>query len=461
MSSESEEEVVRTTKYKTRSGRISNPTCKTQIAIMPTDGIGQTSATIGQATATTSQTSTTVPTVGMDNSNNPVLISPEELRKLLNSNSNTTLISGDSLPVFRGRKRPCDPPFEESNTFAQHIAMLKSYFSSLTNCNEADKKQLLVRSANSKMGDFHVIVSDLVSGHMFNDSTFDEIVEVLDNMYSNKVSKNIQSISREVRKHEFVEDNNSLPSQISPLAKRLTVICKHYIDDDKIKLREELNKSVTRLPGESESDFIKKQENFLSNLMCNAMLFITLGAQLNDENNKKILGGKFKSLEEIVTQYSKVMRDLPLDKTALYKSSAAKDNTQKNVTDTLVAEQSNNFEEVYYSKSGQFNRGRGRNFRSFRSRGHTNWNRSGNGRGVSVNNNYVDKTETNHYGKYKCYECGHFGHIAKYCKTKIRRCMRCGTKSHNTYECDANFDAVRRQKASQEVRFADTGNFLE
>ena len=53
-------------------------------------------------------------------------------------------------------------------------------------CRNMIKKQLLVRSADPKVGDFHLTVTALVQRDYYRDATFDEIVTVLDNIYVEK-----------------------------------------------------------------------------------------------------------------------------------------------------------------------------------------------------------------------------------------------------------------------------------
>ena len=73
--------------------------------------------------------------------------------------------------------------FDEKSTFATHITLLRSHIAAITNLTEYDKKQLLVRSADSKVGDFHVTVSELVNGDYYRKASFNQIVAVLDNIY--------------------------------------------------------------------------------------------------------------------------------------------------------------------------------------------------------------------------------------------------------------------------------------
>ena len=76
--------------------------------------------------------------------------------------------------------------FEERNSFANHVSLLQSYIGAIPNLSEHDKKQLLVMSADSKVGDFHLTVSELVNVEFYQAATFDEIIVVLDNIYVSK-----------------------------------------------------------------------------------------------------------------------------------------------------------------------------------------------------------------------------------------------------------------------------------
>ena len=112
--------------------------------------------------------------------------------------------SPDKLPSFRGRARECDPMFDEKSTFATHITLLRSHIAAIPNLTEYDKKQFLVRSADSKVGDFHLTVSELENGDYYRDESFNQIVEVLDNIYVTKDSSSAQSITRDLRNTRFL-----------------------------------------------------------------------------------------------------------------------------------------------------------------------------------------------------------------------------------------------------------------
>ena len=110
-------------------------------------------------------------------------LTADQLSNLLKMSNST-----DKLPSFRGRAREYDPMFDEKSTFATHITLLRSHIAAIPNLTEYDKKQLLVGSADSKVGDFHLTVSELVNGDYYSNATFNQIVAVLDNIYVTKDS---------------------------------------------------------------------------------------------------------------------------------------------------------------------------------------------------------------------------------------------------------------------------------
>ena len=65
-------------------------------------------------------------------------------------------------------------------------------------------KQLLVRPADKKLGDFHLTVSGLVNGDLYTDATLDEIIEVLENIYIHKERRNISSICRDIKYNSLI-----------------------------------------------------------------------------------------------------------------------------------------------------------------------------------------------------------------------------------------------------------------
>jgi hypothetical protein len=241
-----------------------------------------------------------------------VTISDAQLATLIKS-ANTTVISGDSLPTFRGRKRPNEPYFEEKNTNAHHLALVKSYIQTLNSSTEQDKKQLLVRSADKKLGDFHITVSGLVNGELYREATFDEIVEVLENIYTPKSNRNIASVCSDL-KASTLRDDETLTSQIVDYFGKLSEVSKHLLEDPKLQL---LNKIPVRDPADTNDTFREKQKKFIKDVINNAIYFTQISPQFSEGVQNKILDGEFQTTEGLLSKAVKVIRELPVQKKAI------------------------------------------------------------------------------------------------------------------------------------------------
>ena len=137
----------------------------------------------------------------------------------------------DKLPTFRGRARECDPMFDETSTFSTHIILIKSHIAAIPNLSEYDKKQLLVRSADPNIGDFHLTVSELINGDYYREATLDEIVTVLDNIYVGKSTSSVQAITRELRNTRLFE-TASIGTQLVEKLGKISKVTNHLVGQD-------------------------------------------------------------------------------------------------------------------------------------------------------------------------------------------------------------------------------------
>ena len=164
-SSDEEGEYVRKNITVTRSGRRSVPPLRQETDRVRTDRRQNT-----QRQNTRRRNRQT--TVNMGGVN----LTGQQVTELL-QNRSTTIIGTDSLPKFRGRKRQNDPQFEDQNSFRQHLSLVNNYISTLNNPTEQEKKQVLLRSADPHIGDFHLKMGTGKVNAQKNKGTLGEIVQ--------------------------------------------------------------------------------------------------------------------------------------------------------------------------------------------------------------------------------------------------------------------------------------------
>ncbi|KAF7687114.1 hypothetical protein CDIK_3049 [Cucumispora dikerogammari] len=243
---------------------------------------------------------------------NNMTFTAAELTALLQQ-KNTTIISGNSLPVFRGRKRPSDPTFEEKNSFNQHIALLRSHISTLENCTEADKKQLLLRSADTKVGDFHITCSGLINSGLYTKSSFEDVVTVLQNIYITNATKTINSICRDIKETVFVNDD-TLPSQIVNMFTKSYEVTQYLLESDRVGL---LAKIPVRDAADTDATFLEKQKENLRDIIHHVVFLTHAVPQFSEAVTSKVVNQEFGSTEQLLTKVTQVIRELPIEKKPL------------------------------------------------------------------------------------------------------------------------------------------------
>ena len=243
---------------------------------------------------------------------NNVTFTAAELTALLQQ-KHTTIISGNSLPVFRGRKRPSDPTFEEKNSFNQHIALLRSHISTLENCTETDKKQLLLRSADTKVGDFHITCSGLINSGLYTKSSFEDVVTVLQNIYITNATKTINSICRDIKETVFVNDD-TLPSQIVNLFTKSNEVTQYLLESDRVRL---LTKVPVRVVADTDATFLEKQKENLRDIIHHVVFLTHAVPQFSEAVTSKVVNQEFGSTEQLLTKVTRVIRELPIEKKPL------------------------------------------------------------------------------------------------------------------------------------------------
>ena len=415
----------------------------------------------------------------------------EQLSNLLKT-SNAANYS-DKLPSFRGRARECDPMFDETTSFSTHITLLKSHISAIPNLSEYDKKQLLVRSADPKIGDFHLTVTALVQGEYYKEATFDEIVSVLDNIYVEKNTSSVQSITRDLRNSRLFE-TASIGTQLVETFGKISKVTNHLVGPDGMSFDSQFPVAQVN---ETQDEFEARVINFLKVVINDVLIFAVVGPQLSDELHKKVFSGEFKPPEGVLTTLTKIIRELSSEKKVLC-------NIRKQNVPVCIAEErdyeSNDYEsadvsgetvETYFTRagsrpSGNFGRGRavvqrgrvfrgrgerttttnfeggGMNFGRGTSRGKSRGGRGHEMEGRKSNTSYsvvchnCDKdghlARDCSKAKIKCYKCNELGHLAKYCRAlKGLRCSRCGQENHTTKSCTSSVEEMNEWKKDGKI----------
>ena len=194
-------------------------------------------------------------------------LTAEQLSNLLKTSNAAN--SSDKLPSFRGRARESDPMFDETTSFSTHITLLRSHISAIPNLSEYDKKQLLVRLADSKVGDFRLTVSALVQGDYYRDATFDEIVNVLDNIYVEKKTSSVQSITRDLRQSRLFE-TASIGTQLVETFEKVSKVTNHLVGPDGMNFDSQF---PVIQPNETQNDFEARVVNFLKVVINDVLIF--------------------------------------------------------------------------------------------------------------------------------------------------------------------------------------------
>ena len=469
----SEEEFIRTKNYKTRSGRTSRTRYRRAFTDSDSDSNNSESSSSSNSTSTS------------DSEKMAALnLTAEQLSNLLKTSNAAN--SSDKLPSFRGRARECDPMFDETTSFSSHITLLRSHIAAIPNLSEYDKKQLLVRSADPKVGDFRLTVSALVQGDYYRDATFDEIVNVLDNIYVEKKTSSVQSITRDLRQSRLFE-TASIGTQLVETFEKVSKVTNHLVGPDGMNFDSQF---PVIQPNETQNEFEARVINFLKVVLNDVLIFGIIGPQLSDELHKKVFSGGFKPPETVLTELTKNIRELSSGKAVLC-------NVRKQSVPVCLAEEaafesddyagehdSSETVETYFARAGSrpsrtngtFGRGRavvqrGRIFRGRGERttttnfesGEMNFGR-GTSRGKSRGRGYEMEgrrsTTSNSVvchncdkdghlahncskSKIKCFKCNELGHLAKYCRAlKGLRCSRCGQENHTSKSCTASVEEM-------------------
>lgn len=386
-----------------------------------------------------------------------------KLVEMVKTPKSTTIISGDSLPVFRGRRRPCDAPFEEKTTFSRHVTSLKAHMASLADCTEEDKKQLLIRSADPALGDFHIAVNELANNRALADITFDEMVSILQDAYVSEDAKNIHALCKDLYNTRLTY-GGSFTVDAMAIFQKIAELTHHLVTDDKVNMADMIPGIDVR---DTPQDYHKKMINFYMDLATHAIAWVLVGPQLCSDIRNKTLGTPMCPAKQLL---AKIMAEWR----AKEKKDALK-NTGQVVTETHYVEEGSheNETEAFWANTAQPQRGAPGTYGRFR-RSHTRVPQRGTGRGTSPNvstrGSFIPGGEVSNRGNSgprrgaagrgnnsRCFICNRAGHFAKACPYAGKWCEHHQTRGHTTQECRAGGGSQR----TQEVKVVETATIQE
>ena len=465
-SSTDHEEYIRTHKYVTKSGRVSRPVLK--------DTKGESSKLKHKQRKQKQKTSK------MGDPQPVIQLTQQQFADLVgNRHSTTQVMSTNELPKYRGRRRLVDPAFEETVSFATHMESLKRYIAMLPDdATDEHKKDLLVRSADKKVGDFNALVTKLCNETAGDRSTFDQIVNILHNNYCDKSNKSRRTKNIDIKMSNIIENENTL-AQLIDLYTKVEGVVTDYMEDQKTALRDHFDESFyTNVASE---DLRNKFWRALKDALTHIMAESHVGTLLNDELNKKVFGNKVQRSRDLLDKLTNEIKDNPPEKRILTKKSTGtylvdtdyqeeQFNDEEQETDVIDEEcyyvnntSSRGFNNVRGKKSSGRMRGRSRGRGTSMARGSP---RSGyiGDRAGALECQYVRSQEVNKSksgnsnpssnktnpnamqdGLVKCFRCNKIGHYSSNCRSAAKKypCQRCGKNGHHASRCEAKIEEVR------------------
>ena len=136
----------------------------------------------------------------------------------------------------------------------------------------------MVRSAEPKVGDFHLTVSELIQGEYYKEATFGEIVCVLDNIYVTNSTASVQSITRDLRNNRHFE-TASIGTQLVETFGKIAKVTNHLVGQDGMSFDSQFPVAQAN---ETQDEFHARVVNFLKVVINDVLIFAVVGPQLNE-----------------------------------------------------------------------------------------------------------------------------------------------------------------------------------
>ena len=395
-SDESEPEFIRSEVTTTRSGRKSKPLYKSSETIF--DNKTEIKQNIIMASG--------------------IKLTEKEIKDMLKS-TNTTILNNDDIPKFRGRRRENDPIYEEVNSIKQHINIVNNYINTLTDPTDKDKINVLLRSADPTIGDFHLTLNNFVHSSWFEGLTYDDLCKVLEDSYIEQSEKNIVAVSKELLETRLKNDSSVASKTIETYA-NLSKLADYIVDNSSMNVP-----ATAPVKNDTETDeqFLKRKKQYAHSLIMNAYFLLYLAPQYNTNIVNSILNSPLRTTSTLVSDTTSLIRNNPAEKRVIIINPSKTNDTETLVVENVVEQvskiqdqgssQTNDYEnfepetEMYYAD-------RGRNFnRNYRGRSMVGRYQGRNNRNMRPGARSMGK---NIHADYICNSCGIRGHIKRNCR---------------------------------------------
>ena len=140
-----------------------------------------------------------------------------------------------------------------------------------------------------------------------------EIVSVLDNIYVEKKTSSVQSITRDLRNSRLFE-TASIGTQLVENFGKISKVTNHVVGPDGMSFESQFPVAQAN---ETQDEFEARVINFLKVVINDILIFAVVGPQLSDELHKKVFSGDFKPPEGVLTMLTKNIRELSSEKKVL------------------------------------------------------------------------------------------------------------------------------------------------